>query len=80
METWYEALDVFIRILHDEKVTFKLNPGEIITFDNTRSIHGRTGFTDTDSNTRFLVGAYLDWDEIYSKLRVLKTKIENNKK
>lgn len=70
---WYEALDKYIELLQNERVTFKLECGEIITFDNTRLIHGRTGFTDTDNNTRHLVGAYLDWDEIYSRLRVLKT-------
>lgn len=45
--------------------------GDILTFDNTRLVHGRTGYTDTDGNNRHLVGAYLDWDEIYSRLRVL---------
>jgi gamma-butyrobetaine dioxygenase len=47
-------------------------PGDILTFDNIRMVHGRTGYTDQINNTRYIVGAYLDWDEIYSKLRVLK--------
>lgn len=48
-----------------------LKLGDILTFDNTRCLHGRTGYTDQENNTRHLIGAYVDWDEIYSRLRVL---------
>lgn len=46
--------------------------GNILGFDNTRLVHGRVGYQDTDENKRFLIGIFLDWDEIYSQLRVLK--------
>uniref|UniRef100_A0A182F143 Uncharacterized protein n=2 Tax=Anopheles albimanus TaxID=7167 RepID=A0A182F143_ANOAL len=72
-ERWYRAMHRFVRILHEEAVQFRTAPGDILTFSNVRAIHGRTGYRDTVQNTRHLVGAYLDWDEIYSKLRVLKT-------
>ncbi|XP_050084511.1 gamma-butyrobetaine dioxygenase-like [Anopheles aquasalis] len=73
VDRWYRAMNRFVRILHEEAVQFRTVPGDILTFSNVRAIHGRTGYRDTVQNTRHLVGAYLDWDEIYSKLRVLKT-------
>ncbi|CAO1411489.1 unnamed protein product [Diamesa hyperborea] len=69
--TWYEALAKFVELIHQESVEFKTEEGTILTFDNIRLIHGRTVYTDTSDNYRYIVGAYLDWDEIYSKLRVL---------
>lgn len=48
-----------------------LDLGDILTFSNIRILHGRTAYTDVTGNARHLVGAYIDWDEIYSRLRVL---------
>ena len=72
VEIWYRAMKKFVQIIHEEAVIFKTEPGDILTFNNIRLIHGRTGYTDTVDNSRYIVGAYLDWDEIYSRLRVLK--------
>ncbi|XP_062548797.1 gamma-butyrobetaine dioxygenase [Armigeres subalbatus] len=72
VQPWYRAMSRFVKLIHQEAVEFKTMPGDILTFSNVRMVHGRTGYTDTDVNTRHIVGAYLDWDEIYSKLRVLK--------
>uniref|UniRef100_A0A8D8NN44 Gamma-butyrobetaine dioxygenase n=1 Tax=Culex pipiens TaxID=7175 RepID=A0A8D8NN44_CULPI len=74
IEPWYRAMARFVRLLHQEAVEFKTMPGDILTFSNIRMVHGRTGYTDTEGNMRHIVGAYLDWDEIYSRLRVLKGK------
>lgn len=38
----------------------------------------RTGYTDRNDNSRTLVGGYIDWDHIHSKIRVLKS-IQNCK-
>ncbi|XP_055644120.1 gamma-butyrobetaine dioxygenase-like [Toxorhynchites rutilus septentrionalis] len=75
VEPWYRAMSRFVQLIHREAVAFKTAPGDILTFSNVRMVHGRTGYTDTDVNTRHIVGAYLDWDEIYSKLRVLKARV-----
>lgn len=45
--------------------------GDILAFSNTRILHGRTGYVDQNGNTRHLVGAFVDWDEVYSRLRTL---------
>uniref|UniRef100_A0A182W6S7 Gamma-butyrobetaine dioxygenase n=1 Tax=Anopheles minimus TaxID=112268 RepID=A0A182W6S7_9DIPT len=79
VEPWYRAMQRFVNILHREAVSFKTTPGDILTFSNVRMVHGRTGYTDTAGNTRHIVGAYLDWDEIYSKLRILKATSERDR-
>ncbi len=89
LKLWYPAMAKFVELIHRERVEFKTEPGDILTFNNIRLIHGRTGeffwlidpyligplipeYQDTSDNSRHLIGAYLDWDEIYSRLRVLK--------
>ncbi|XP_052865566.1 gamma-butyrobetaine dioxygenase-like [Anopheles cruzii] len=72
VDRWYRAMQRFVTVLHQEAVQFRTAPGDILTFSNVRAVHGRTGYTDTAHRSRHIVGAYLDWDEIYSKLRVLK--------
>jgi len=41
-------------------------------FDNWRLLHGREGF-DPSKSDRHLEGCYVDWDEIYSTIRVLES-------
>ncbi|KAK6624568.1 hypothetical protein RUM44_011427 [Polyplax serrata] len=67
---WYEAASEFSRLIHDNSnaVIIKNTKGTILTFDNRRILHGRTDYT----GKRFLCGAYIDWDEIYSRIRVLR--------
>lgn len=69
---WYKALAKFVELIHREAVTFKTEEGTILCFDNSRLVHGRKKYEDVTGNYRHLVGAYLDWDEIFSRLRVLK--------
>lgn len=45
--------------------------GDILAFSNIRLLHGRTGYVDSEGDVRHLIGAYIDWDEIYSRLRDL---------
>ena len=51
------------------KVTFKLSPGDLMLFDNTRVMHARTAFSKRGK--RHLQGAYTDLDGLYSLLNVL---------
>lgn len=68
---WYKAMMQFLKIVYEESVQFKTKPGDLLAFSNIRLLHGRTGYTDTGNNVRHLVGIYLDWDQIYSRWRVL---------
>lgn len=45
--------------------------GDIICFHNYRVMHGRKGYRQVEPGDRHLQGAFLDWDEMYCKRRVL---------
>lgn len=75
VDLWYEAYNKFIEIANETAVQFKTHPGDVFVFNNRRMLHGRTAFEDTPDNKRHLIGAYVDWDYIYSKMRVLQTKL-----
>lgn len=49
----------------------RLSGGEIISFDNRRLLHGRSAFEDGPDSSRLLEGAYIEWDEVRSRMRVL---------
>ncbi|KAJ8040449.1 Gamma-butyrobetaine dioxygenase [Holothuria leucospilota] len=72
----YENLKKFVDIVCKEENVFEyiLQPGEILTRDNRRILHGHSAIESTEFESQ-LEGAYLDWDEIYSKLRVLFKKL-----
>lgn len=72
----YSALNRFNEVCYrpENVVIFKLQPGEMIAFDNYRMFHGRTGFEIKEgegASDRHFHGGYLDWDEINSRLNRL---------
>lgn len=73
----YKAIKTFHQTLYKHNVSLKLRDGEVVTFNNTRVMHGRSGFTVDTSNAeqvRHYEGGYLEWDEIFSRMRVLREK------
>ncbi|KAH8295549.1 hypothetical protein KR044_011465 [Drosophila immigrans] len=72
---WYKAYARFVGMARRDAHSFKTQPGDVLTFNNLRLLHGRTGYDDSEDNSRYIVGAYLDWDIIYSRLRVLKKRL-----
>lgn len=73
---WYAALVAYYRMLSDPKycLQFKMTPGTILTFDNLRMVHGRTGYF-SGPGERHVQGCYVDWDEVRSRRRVLERSI-----
>jgi len=73
MEKVYKAHHRFGNLLHDDKfiIKFRLEPGDIFSFNNRRLLHGRTEF-DPNSGHRHLQGYYMDRDEIIGRLDYLK--------
>jgi gamma-butyrobetaine dioxygenase len=73
MDKVYKAHHRFGNLLHDDKfqIKFRLNPGDIFSFNNRRVLHGRTAF-DPNSGHRHLQGYYIDRDEILGRLNYLK--------
>ncbi|XP_007885855.1 gamma-butyrobetaine dioxygenase [Callorhinchus milii] len=78
---FYSALKKFWDLIYkpENLVTFKMEPGDVMTFDNWRLLHGRRSYTTTKDSTRHLEGAYVDWDEVMSRLRCLKRIIKATK-
>ena len=48
----------------------RLEPGELLAFDNHRLLHGRTAFELGASGRRRLLGCYLDLDDLLSRRAV----------
>ena len=73
MNKVYKSHHKFGNLLHDDKfqIKFRLNPGDIFSFNNRRVLHGRTAF-DPNSGHRHLQGYYIDRDEILGRLNYLK--------
>lgn len=76
VEAYYRAYGVFRDLLNSEEMKekygheFRLKPGDLVTFNNRRMLHGRTAFTSANG-TRHLQGTYVDIDRFLNKLRVL---------
>ena len=73
MDKVYNAHRRFGNLLHDDnfQIKFRLEPGDIFSFNNRRILHGRTAF-DPNSGHRHLQGYYMDRDEIIGRLSYLK--------
>jgi len=69
---FYAAYRAFAELLYGEaaQLNFRLEPGDCVIFDNTRTLHARTGFTL--SGNRHLQGCYADLDSAASALSVLR--------
>jgi len=53
------------------QIRYQFAPGDLVAFDNRRVLHGRESF-DATAGVRRLRGTYLDSDEVYSRVRVLR--------
>lgn len=73
MTKLYDGLRAFTHILRRKELElkFRLEPGEVMVFHNRRVLHGRAAF-DPNSGSRKLRGCYVDCDQAWSKLRVLR--------
>lgn len=74
VQRFYRSLRAFEDLMNQQEnaVSFRMEPGDILTFDNWRLLHGRTGFESRPDRPRYLEGCYLDWDEVMSRLRILR--------
>lgn len=82
VEAWHEAAAKFNGLLQRGEYLYerKMNPGECVLFDNTRTLHSRRAFSAQDvGKPRWLRGTYVDKDPYYSKLRVLQNKLGEEK-
>ncbi|XP_074606216.1 gamma-butyrobetaine dioxygenase-like [Acropora palmata] len=73
----YEAYVTLGKMMRDpaNQIEYKMAPGDMVTFNNCRVMHGRSEFALTEQVSRFLSGMYMDWDIMYSRLRALSSKL-----
>jgi len=71
-ESFYGAFGAFTKIIREKplQVSYRLSPGDLISFKNRRVLHARTAF-DAAKGERHLQGTYVDMDEFYSRYRIL---------
>lgn len=58
MAAWYRAYDRFVRLVRDRRYRYelRLEPGDVLLYDNHRVLHGRTAFR----GARWVRGVYFD--------------------
>ncbi|KAL2201696.1 Clavaminate synthase-like protein [Sarocladium strictum] len=74
VDRWHEAAVKFNELLQRNEYLFerKMNAGDCVLFDNTRTLHSRRAFDGADvGKPRWLRGTYVDKDSYDSKYRVL---------
>ncbi len=71
VEPFYDAVRKLLEIIYagEARITVKLQPGEMLVFNNQRLMHGRTGF-DPSASRRHVRSCHVDLDEFHSRLRV----------
>ncbi len=69
---YYRAYRLFAEMLHDpaHQIEFRLEPGQVMVFDNQRVLHGRSAYR---IGHRHLQGCYADKDSLHSTIRILET-------
>ncbi len=67
-EAWYDAYLAFYRRVHAPEAAFerRLQPGDVVIFDNRRLLHGRRGLAS--ESPRWLRGCYADVDGLAATL------------
>jgi gamma-butyrobetaine dioxygenase len=75
MDIFYPAFRKFGQMLQDPKylMTFRLDAGECIVFDNHRIAHGRAAFI-MGTGARHLRGCYVDRGDLRSVYRILRAR------
>jgi alpha-ketoglutarate-dependent taurine dioxygenase len=70
---FYAAYRRFAALLRDSRfhLQFKLRDGDVVAFDNQRTLHGRTAFSSA-RYPRHLRGCYLTRDSVYSEAALLR--------
>ena len=68
----YDALRRFNQLATDDahRLVLRLEPGDLLVFQNRRVLHGRTAF-DPEGGRRHLIGCYVDADDWRSRRRVV---------
>jgi gamma-butyrobetaine dioxygenase len=77
VQEMYRAIKTFNDYCYQPRNLFqrKLQNGEIIIYGNDRLLHGRTSFKGDEAQSRCIEGCYLGWDQIKSRIHVLRDQL-----
>jgi len=79
-----ELEKALIEYAHEYSWEQRLQPGEILIFNNQRMLHGRRGFTVDDNPEgtagRHLIGCYTDMDDTLNQYRLLRRERSQDQK
>ena len=77
LKNFYQARRLLSELYSSSEfeLKFKLQPGDIMMFDNHRLLHGRTAY-NANEGMRHLQGCYLEFDATDGKLRHLARKFQ----
>ncbi len=72
-QTFYDAYRALGRLIEapENKVEFKLGSGDMMVTNNLRVMHGRNAY-DPSSGDRHLQLSYMDYDDVLSRIRMLR--------
>jgi len=73
MEAFYHAYRMLGQLVEDphNMVKFRLNTSDMMATNNLRVMHGRTSY-DVNSGDRHLQLSYMDYDDVLSRIRMIK--------
>lgn len=76
-DAFYAAYRHFAALLREPRfqMTFRMNDGDLVVFDNQRILHGRTRFSSA-RHPRHLRGCYLARDSVYSETALLRRRLD----
>ena len=79
VEDYYRSLITFAKAVNDpgRAVQLRLQPGQVLVFDNQRVLHGRTGFI-ASGGRRHMRLATVDRDEFHSQVRSVRARHGRN--
>ena len=80
-ERFYDAYRQFAALLRDPRfqLRYSLADGDLVVFDNQRTLHGRTAFSSARF-ARHLRGCYLTRDSVYSQTALLRRSLQGTGK
>jgi hypothetical protein len=81
LAAFYPAYRRFARLLREPRFQLRrrLGDGELVVFDNQRTLHGRTAFS-SQRHPRHLQGCYLTRDSVYSKIGLLRRPMDADRR
>jgi len=76
-EAFYAAYRRFAALLREPRfqMTCRMKDGDLVMFDNQRTLHGRTPFSSA-RHPRHLRGCYLTRDSVYSETALLRRRLD----